>query len=123
MRREESTRTSVASMSPSKEVVTRHGQTLLLLLKVRSHIVVGISRCGISERIVSFCLVVDVRVTLDVMVGSGDSHSAGDMDVAEVDAVWSCHLFRCKLYARFSTTPRRMSYHSMHADDSYRKSH
>jgi len=86
----------MASMSPSKEVVTRHGQTLLFLLKVRAHIVVVVSRCRVSERIVPFCFVVDVGVTLDVVVGSGHSHSARDMDVAEVDAVWSCHLFRCK---------------------------
>ena len=67
---------------------------------------------------------VDVRVTLDVVVGRGDPHSARDVDVAEVDAVWSCHLFKCKPKSVGSSATRRWtSYHSMHADNSYRKAH
>jgi hypothetical protein len=125
MRREEPTRTSMASVSPSKEIVTRHRQALLLLLKVRSRIVVTVSRCGVSECVVSFCFVVDVRIPLDVVVGRGDPHSARNVDIAKVDAVRSCYLFKCKLrmICWIFSGASLMSYHSMHADNSYRKSH
>lgn len=95
VRCKESTRTSVTTVSPSKEIVTRHGQTLLLLLEVRSH-VVTVSRRGIPERIVSFCFVVEVGITLDVVVGRGDSHSARNVKVTQVDTAWSCDLFKRK---------------------------
>ena len=78
-------------MTPREEAVTRHGQTVLLLLQVKISFVNPAGR-SVAESVVSLRFVVDIWVSLDEVVWYGDSYALRDVEAVEVDSVWGSHL-------------------------------